>query len=107
MSSPLGPTQRLVLLALYDVRPEAAPPTAAELAETVNLIAADAAPEMAQRISDLPCGPNAVNRALTGLRRRELAEKLGTSSTGARCWAITDAGRAALRSGLTDDTTAG
>lgn len=95
MTRPLGPTQTLVLCILdgFDEQGET-PPTAAELADEMAewmLLAHGRRP-----ISET----GAAKGSLTKLARRGLVERVGTAANGARCWGITDAGRAALAEGL-------
>lgn len=92
MGSPkLGPTQVLVLLALDAVLPWDAPPTPAEVADYI-------AKQMGEHATRRPTSEaEAANGALRRLERRGYVERLGKSSTGARCWAITGAGMTALR----------
>jgi hypothetical protein len=91
MTRPLGPTQRLVLCVLDSVEPDGAPPTAAEIADQMA--------EFMQLAHDLrrpTTETEAAQGCLARLARRGLVQRLGTAHNGARCWAITDAGRTAL-----------
>lgn len=90
--SALGPAQRLVLLALAGRPAGEAPLTPQEIAEVIAF-------RMRRRVRSTADGENVAN-TLRRLANRGLVEKLGTSFTNARCWAITDAGRAALKEAL-------
>lgn len=78
----LAPATRFALEALAAVPEGWAPPTTVELAVQCNPVEVPK-----QRIA----------AALAVLLRRGHVERLGTAADGGRCWAITDAGRSALR----------
>jgi hypothetical protein len=88
---PLGPTQRLVLLALEGQPDDAAPPTPYEIAEIVAGFMGKYAGHRRPTSE-----AEAVNSSLRSLECRGFVEKLGKSWSGARCWKITDAGVEAL-----------
>lgn len=84
--SRLGPTQHLVLRAMVRL---------SDRGDEANT-----ASEIAQVMYGSMCRPTAdgenVANTLRRLHTAGLVIRLGTSASGARCWAITDAGRAAL-----------
>ncbi len=96
MGSPLGPTQRLVLLALGRDPEGWGLPTGADVADIIDRIAVEADPELAEAVAERPCTTAAAASALITLERRGLVEAVGRSFSHARTWAITEAGEAAL-----------
>lgn len=99
MGKPLGPTQRLVLLALYpdddgdgavdfDDRPVLTP---AEIAEYIAKQM-----ELAHGQRRPTSEAEAANASLRTLERRGYVQRRGKAQNGSRCWSITDAGRAAI-----------
>lgn len=90
MTRSLGPTQRLVLAVLDDFDLDEGPPTAAEIADQIPSW------NVAHRLRRPTAEAEAAQGCLARLARRGLVQRLGTAHNGARCWAITDAGRAAL-----------
>lgn len=82
--------QRLVLAELAFVPRDDAPPTPSELAERI-------APERGIRSWERKPAAEAesIANCLSRMARpsKRWVERRGLSSTGARCWAITDAGR--------------
>lgn len=93
MGSPLGPTQRLVLLALEGLAPDDAPLTPYEIGERLASAAHEAGFDWPTASSEQP----AARGGLRGLERRGLVERRGLAWNGARCWAITPAGRDVLK----------
>lgn len=89
MASPLGPAQHLVLLALDVVLPGGSPLTPREIADII-------AGRLRLQARRPTAEAEAANAALRRLERHGLVERLGTAASGARCWAITTAGRDAL-----------
>lgn len=88
--STLGPTQILVLCALDAIADDGAPLTPAEIADYMAERMKESHPGYLRRRTS---EAEAANAALRRLLKHAMVERLGKASNGARCWAITPAGR--------------
>lgn len=93
VARPLGAAQRAVLRVLYEAKShEEAPPTTTEIADNITERGRRDGIPRRSHVRDTA----QIRSALKSLTTRGLVRPLGTSSSGARCWEITDEGDRAL-----------
>jgi DNA-binding PadR family transcriptional regulator len=88
---PMGPAQRLALMALADLDHRETPPTPREISDFISR-------KMRWTWRQPAAEAEAMAGTLRRLERRGLVERLGVALSGARCWTLTDEGRSVVAS---------